>query len=243
MTEFIKPFGLDHFIYMTIFLLFAIILFKKKDAIAKNQSTITKVILVTSIIQQIVLYGSYLFLEDFNPAVSLPLHISRINTIMGILYLITRDRDIYKIISFTGFFALLSFLYPSQVHKISHPIGISFLVNHIITLLMPFYIRICFEEELPWEGKNFAFGFFLTYLMAVYTLNPLIDGNYFYLVNRPITLLNEIPDLGYLILCSIFAYVMFSLVELLYRHLENKPLFEKFNIKKLTNSISPEIEM
>ncbi len=237
MTEFIKPFGLDHFIYLTIFLIIAGLFFVKRNKVTENKNTITKIILLTSILQQIVLYGSYFILEDFDISVSLPLHISRINTIMGILYLITKDKDIYKVISFTGFFALLSFLYPSQVHKISHPIGISFLVNHIITLLLPFYARICYEEEYPWDDKNFAFGFFLTYLLSVYTLNPLIDGNYFYLVNRPISALNGIPDLIYLVLCTVFAFGLFTIVELLYKYLEERPLFEKLNTKKLTQLI------
>lgn len=46
---------------------------------------------------------------------------------------------------FFGLYAWTSFLYPSRVHGIFHPIGVSFFVNHVITLLLPYYGMIAYS--------------------------------------------------------------------------------------------------
>lgn len=92
MKEYIKPFDLDHFLYLAIFTGLAILLFTNKDEVKKKRDKISKIILTTSLIQQAWLYGSYLFVYEFDLSVALPLHLSRINTIMGIIFLFTMDK-------------------------------------------------------------------------------------------------------------------------------------------------------
>lgn len=222
MTEYIRPFDYNHFIYIGIFTVFTFLLFTKKEFVRESRDKISFAILVVSIMQQILLYYSYYVLYDFDLAVSLPLHISRINSILGIIFLITKNKTIFKILSYTGFFALLSFLYPSQVHKITSPIGVSFLVNHIITLLLPSYIIIAYDYKLGKKDKNMIFIMFLVYLIVVYFINLKLDGNYFYLESRPLEFLNNIPDIIYLIICSIVSYLVFTVAEIFYKFLYKK---------------------
>lgn len=212
--EYINLLGVDHLLYIAILVLVAALLFTNPQSVRSNRDQITIVIFLFSLAQQIILYGSYFILFEFDLGESLPLHISRINTIIGFLFLLTKDRRVYILLCYFGLFAWLSFLYPSRVFGIIHPIGISFLVSHVITLLMPFYGMIAYDMRLKKEDKNFAFLCFLGYFVFVYFFNPLVDGNYFYLKYRPI--FATAPDYIYLPGALLVTYILFSLGEWLY---------------------------
>lgn len=216
MTDFIQPFGPSHLIYIGIFLFVAILFFINIRFVRAHRDRIEKTVLIISLIQQCILYGSYLLLFNFDFSESLPLHISRINSILGIIYLVTKSKDVIRILSFTAFFALLSFLYPSRVQGITHPLGLSFLINHIITLLLPFYAMIVYEFRIDKADKNRPFIFMMVYMLIVYFINPFVNGNYFYLVIRPFAFLNSLPDILYLLICAIVTYVLFTIAEICY---------------------------
>ena len=212
--EYIQIFGLEYFIYIAGLLLFAFLLFSFREKARQYRDILTKIILITSICQQILLYGSYFVLMEFDLSESLPLHISRINTILGIIYLVTKDKKLYKVLCYFGMFAWTSFLYPSRVYGITHPIGISFFVNHVITILLPYYGMISYNEKIEKGDKKKAFLWFIAYLVFIYFFNPLVDGNYFYLKYKPF--LSDLPDYIYIPGSMLFTYGLFSLGEFLF---------------------------
>lgn len=124
--EYIKPFGADHLIYIAGLIITGVLLFVFKIRIKEHRDIITKIVLAASVCQQIMLYGSYFVLMNFDPAESLPFHISRICSILGIIFLITKNEKIYAVLCYFGLFGFTSFLYPSRVYGITHAIGISF---------------------------------------------------------------------------------------------------------------------
>lgn len=217
--EFIPIFGADHFIFIGSLLLIAFLLFFNKDLVRRNRDRITVVILLISIAQQILLYRSYYQLMGFDLGESLPLHISRINSILGILYLITKNERIFTVFSYFSLFAWMSFLYPSRVYGITHPLGISFFVNHVITLLLPYYGIIAYGSENKKEDKRVAYAWFLLYLSVAYLVNPLVEGNYFYLKHRPF--FQNQPDPIYILLILLVTYLLFSMGNRLYNKIEN----------------------
>ncbi|OFK59804.1 hypothetical protein HMPREF2811_00485 [Globicatella sp. HMSC072A10] len=219
MTDFIKPFGPNHLLYIGIVIIVGFLLFTNIPFVRNHRDQISMMVLIISIIQQCILYGYYLLFFKFDLSESMPLHISRINSIIGILYLATKNKLVIKVLSFTGAFALLSFLYPSRVQSITHPLGVSFLVNHIITLLLPFFAMVVYDFRIQKADKQLPFILMMVYMMIVYVINPIVNGNYFYLVKRPFAFLNGMADSLYLIHCAVVTFVLFSVAEICYNRL------------------------
>lgn len=175
-------------------------------------------IITVSIFQQILLYSSYYFILDFELGESLPLQISRVNTILGIIYLLTGNDKVFRVLALFGLFAWLSFLYPSRVYGITHPIGWSFFINHVVTLLLPFYGIIAYNMKIKTSHSLKVFPWFVLYVAVAYFANMLTDGNYFYLKHKPI--FAGLDDVFYIPLSLLFSYVLFVAGEWMYKKVQ-----------------------
>lgn len=213
--DYITLFNPDHIIYILGLIIIGVTLFIKRDAVKENRKMITAVILIISIFQQILLYSSYYFILDFDLGESLPLQISRVNTILGIIYLLTRNEKVFRVLALFGLFAWLSFLYPSRVYGITHPIGWSFFINHVVTLLLPFYGIIAYNMKIKTMDSLKVFPWFVLYVAVAYFANMLTDGNYFYLKHKPI--FAGLQDIFYIPLSLVFTFALFKLGEVVYR--------------------------
>lgn len=186
---FIKAFDFQHFIYLGIFLLVFVLMLFNMRRIQEKPEPILKATLILSILQQILLYGTYLWEGrtlglDYVLAEGLPLHISRISSILGILWLIKRSPWLMDILFFFSFFAYGSFFYPSRVHPITHPIGWSFLINHVITILLPIFTILIFKWRPTIQSLKRAITAYVIYVFVALLANQLTGGNYFYLTKR-----------------------------------------------------------
>lgn len=203
---FIQPFDHNHAIYMGSFLIILILLLKNHRRIAANPKPVLRFTLVLSVAQQVLLYGSYIA-EGFNWAEGLPLHISRVSSILGIIWLITRKSKVMDVLFFFGLYAYGSFLYPARIHPPTHPIGWSFLINHVITILLP--ILAVYTDR--WQPTKHALGrsmlYFLLYLTAALVANEITGGNYFYMTKR--VALNQLPLWQYTIINILLTYLIF----------------------------------
>ncbi|TWT27266.1 TIGR02206 family membrane protein [Planomicrobium sp. CPCC 101110] len=204
-AAFLRPFDVNHWMYIAVLLAVFILLVRKKAYIRENSKKISMIVLGVSLFQQILLYTWYSFETGFHPSVSLPLHISRISTLLGMVYLLTKSAKVMDILFYFSLFAYGSFLYPMRVYAIEHVMGQSFLINHIITLLLPYYAHMAYGwKPAPYSFLK-AYGAFLVYFAGVLIVNPLVDGNYFYLKYRPF--FTEWPEGAYnaTILVVVFA--------------------------------------
>lgn len=131
------------------------------------------------------LYSWYAFETGFDLSEALPLQICRISTLLGIIFLITKNTKVLEIVFYFGLFAYGSFFYTSRIHPIYHVMGISFVINYTLTVLLPYFGYIAYQWSQKFKGFLKAYAYFLVYFFFVYFLNPLIDGNYFYLKYRP----------------------------------------------------------
>jgi len=184
-VNYIDKFGLHHLIYIIILFVCATFLVRKRFRIKTNKDHYRKVILAISIFQQLLLYSWYYFELGFDLSESLPFHICRISTLLGIWFLITKDKKVIDTAFYFGLFAYGSFIYPSRVYPIYHAIGLSFIINHTITILLPWFAYIAYDWRPSFKGLLKTLGLFTIYFLFVFILNPMIDGNYFYLKYRP----------------------------------------------------------
>lgn len=218
--DYIRIFGPEHGLYLLLFLGCAILLYFGRHRLGAHRKAITRILLVSSVFQQILLYSSYFYLLDFHLGESLPLHISRISSLLGILVLLTKNRSLFAVLCFFSLYAWPTFLYPSRVYPITHPIGLSFLINHVITILLPYYMMMAYGLRLRKNEFFRAFAWFCGYLLTVYLVNPLLDGNYFYLKYRPF--FASWPDALYLAAVLLVTFTGFFLGEKWYLHLQRR---------------------
>jgi len=184
-TPYIEPFDMQHLIYIGILVSILALMIRNRDSLRENRKLYGMVILGLSVFQQILLYTWYWMEMGFNLSESLPLHICRISTLLGIWFLISKNHKVLDVMFFFGLYAYGSFLYPSRVYPVQHAIGISFVLNHAITILLPWFGHIAYGWIPNKEGLKRSMVLFLGYFLFVYLLNLIIDGNYFYLKYRP----------------------------------------------------------
>lgn len=219
-TPYIEIFGFHHIIYMLILLTSLILLITFRKQIKKHRETFSIIFLVISVLQQIMLYNWYVLETDFNLNDALPFHICRIATLLGIVFLITKNLHVLEIAFYFGLFAYGSFIYPSRIHPVYHVMGISFVINHTLTILLPYFAYIAYNWRPKLKGMFRAYGYFLIYFIFVYLFNPLVDGNYFYLKYRPF--LENLPEYIYVPGNLIVVFIGFYLANLVVRLIGNR---------------------
>lgn len=191
-TPFIPLFGTDHLLYIGIMLACLTGLLVGRRWVRRNREAMRWTLLGISLAQFLTLYAWYVFETGFDLAEALPLHISRVSTILGIAFLATRSRRVMDVAFYLGLFAYLTFLMPQRIYPITHVIGWSFLISHIITILLPVFAVIAYGWRPTIPALWRSFGWFLAYFALVLAVNPLVGGNYFYLRDRP--LLHDLPS-------------------------------------------------
>lgn len=232
MENYTEVLGPNHIIYISCLIVAAFLLFRYKDFIYRYRKQFTIGILTVSLCQQILQYSMFIVLPNYDLSNSLPLHISRINMIISIVFLITKNEKLHKFILYFSAYSWLSFLYPDGIDTITHPLGVSFLINHLFTLLMPYYSVIAYQNKLQTTGRNKAFMWIIIYTIAMYFFNPLVDGNYFFVVDPH--LFGFLPDIIYIPLMWGFSYFLFIVIEFIYKTIEPHLLKEKDNTNHLS---------
>lgn len=193
--EYVQILGPGHWVYLIGFAIASYCLYAKRHVIRRHRDRADKILAIVVIAQQLLLYTTYVFLYDFDLAESLPFHICRITSIFILLYLLTKKRHYYIIGTAFGIFALLSFLYPTDVVPINHPIGLSFFISHTVNLLFGIYGHITAGYMIENRDILTAMKAFFVYFFFVYLFNPLVGGNYFYFRDKPV--FGDLPDLFY----------------------------------------------
>jgi len=225
-APFMTIFDEHHITYIVLMAVLLFLIITQAKYLKEHAEQIRKIILVTSIGQQILLYSWYIFETGFDVSESLPLHISRISSILGIIFLFTKNKKVLNVLFYFGIFAYGSFFYPSRVYPVYHAVGISFFINHAITILLPIFAAVAYDWRPSKIAAFKAYGWFLIYFFFVYFLNPLIDGNYFYLKHRPF--FDFLPDYIYVPGVLIVTLGIFILAHYLARLAERVATSHKF---------------
>ncbi len=223
-APYVKAYSWPHLAYLSVcaLLIFGIIYFRKQ--IAAKKETIGRVFLWISLFQQVVLlYGWNLFVANSFIEDGLPLHMCRVACIAGVIYLISKNNKIMDIMFSFGIFALVSLFYPSGVYHFLHMEGISYMINHILTVLIVIFAAICYGWCPSWQGFKRSVVVFTVFMPLTMIANAIIpDSNYFYLTERPFAFLMPIPlyiyaPFIYFFVIGCFALIHFIVIELVKR--------------------------
>ncbi len=206
-TPFIAPFTWQHGQYVWLVTLNTIYLILYRHRVKKQPKSFFKAYFFVSLFQIISLYSWYALETGFDLAIALPLELSRITSLLYLVYLIYPKEGIINVAFYLGIFAVGSFLLPTTINDLDHVLGWSYFINHAITLTMPILAYHAFGWEPQKKDIKVAYSSFILYLVLVIGVNAMVDGNYFYLVDRPF--LNHWPFWAYLIFILIGTYLVF----------------------------------
>lgn len=182
----VKILSLPHIAYI-LFCFGVIYLFiRNRDEIKAKRDKIARIFLWIILFQQIFLqYGWYILCTDVVLEEGLPLHLCRVSSLLTIVFLLKKDTRYLDIVAYFSIYALISFFYPLDVHHFAHIGGISYMINHLVTVLMPIYGVIAYDWRPDWNSYKRAALAFTAYFPCAMIANALTGGNYFYLTNRP----------------------------------------------------------
>lgn len=206
--EWIAIGGPDHAVYVLGLLGVGAALVLGRRWVRAHAGRVRRVVLAVLVVQQLTLYGFYLA-TGADLADALPLHISRVSALLALGYLATGSRRVMDVLFFFGLWAWASFAYPQNVQPVDNILGWSFWVNHVVTLLMPFFAVLTTSWRPTVPALLRATGWFAVYVVAAVLANHLTGGNYFYQREQP--LLPGLPQPFYLLASIVATMALFWL--------------------------------
>ncbi|ANS78147.1 YwaF [Serinicoccus hydrothermalis] len=196
--------GPEHLLYVLALLLVAAVLLAARGWVREHRTGVYRTLAVVVVLQQLTLYGFYAT-TGWDPAETLPLHISRVSALLGLVYLVTGSRRVMDVLFFFGLWAWASFAYPQNIQPPTNILGLSFFVNHAVTLLMPVLAWVTTDWRPSLPGMRRALLWFGVYLVVAVGANAAFGGNYFYQRERPLLPWLEQP---WYLLASVAATVV-----------------------------------
>ncbi len=217
-APFVKLYGASHIIYLIFCFLIVFLFVKNYQKVRDNKSIIRKGFLIILAIQQVFfLYGWYAFFTPYFWSEGLPLQLCRVASALTIIFLITEKQKILDPLIYYSIFALISLFYPIQVYNFTHISGLSYMINHLITVLFPIFAVVSYGWRPSWIGyRNASIGFTF-YFVSALVANVFTGGNYFYQTNRPF-LHNlstvEFAALSYFVIIAAYAVITYIAIKI-----------------------------
>ncbi len=171
--------------YILTLALAAFLLVTQRHWVRAHSQQVRATVLVASVLQQTALYGMYA-LTGWDWGESLPLHISRVSAVLCVVYLATGSKRVMNVLFYFSLFAWISFTYPQEVWPFWNLFGWSFLVNHVITLLMPVLAWVTSDWRPSKAALWRAYGWMVVYSLVALSANAVTGGNYFYQRSMPV---------------------------------------------------------
>ncbi|MCT4585724.1 MAG: TIGR02206 family membrane protein [Peptostreptococcaceae bacterium] len=206
-------------IALMIIIIFYIRLNKQKIKINKNKKKIIeKTFIFLFLSQQFMLYFWYFYNGKFDLKDSLPLYLCRIITILCIVMIIRKSFKIFEVVYFWGLGGALQALITPDTSGCNYfsAMYIQFFVAHCGIIISIFYMMFVYDYIPNIKSLKKAINWNIIYLVFTYFFNFLVDGNYSYLRNKPLTptILDHFPE--YPIYIPIATLGIFFIYFLLY---------------------------
>ncbi|MFX0537243.1 TIGR02206 family membrane protein [Ornithinimicrobium sp. Y1847] len=176
--------GRDHAAYLALYLTLLVLLLTRKELIKRRKELVRRLAIVVVVVQQVAMYSYHLTHRE-GLEQGLPLHVCRVTSLVGLVWLLTGADWAMQLVFHFGVFAYGSLAYPWGNAPVTHAMGWSFAVNHVVTLLLPVLAAVTEEWWPTREGLVTSIVAFLGYLAVTDRVNQATGANYFYLRERP----------------------------------------------------------
>lgn len=215
-APYVRPYSIEHILYLVVCAAIIFLFIRNRRGIRAQRDKVGRVFLAILLFQQVVLlYGWYAVATGYDLSVSLPFHICRMASLLTIVFLLSKKMVFMDVVCYFSIFALISFFYPMNVYHFAHVSGLSYMVNHLLTVLVPIFAVVAYDWRPTWRSyRNAAVGFTAYFAIAV-AVNALVPGgNYFYQTDRPF--LRSMPQWQFSALSYLVTLAGFALVPLVY---------------------------
>ena len=227
-------FGFWHLlqIFITIFVVFFIIRYKDHLRNYKHEKRVRIGIGITLIILELSIHLWYLFNNSWELTHRLPLDLCTINIYLSIVLIFTKNRNLFSIIYFWGFGAVLSVLFPDVPYGPDRFRYYQFFFAHMMFLWI--YMYMIFVHRFHPTVKEFFRSCMVLFVLAigiVLPINFLLNENYMFVVSADGTPLEIYEHLGQFWYTSITVVVIFFVALLwyspIYLYLRKNKLIQK----------------
>lgn len=199
--------GPDHQAYVAFYLTLLVLLVDRREWVRRRRELVDKILVATILGQQATLYGWHLARGD-GWSDALPLHICRVSSLLGLVWLLTDQDWAMQLLFYLGMYAYPSLVVPLDIARADTMAGWNFAVNHVMTILLPWYAHVVDGWAPSARGAVGAFGAFVGYLALAEETNRRTGGNYFYLRDKPV--LGHLAHRRYLITAAGVSAVLFG---------------------------------
>jgi len=197
-VPYIQVGGAGHITYIIFLVIVFIIVFRKRRDFRGGEAGIYLVFAALGLIHQLMLTSWYIFETGYDLRDAMPLHICRVVVWFIIIQGVVRKCWMHDLIFYFGLYAYGSFALPIAIHPPHHFVGWTFVLLHTVIIIYPFVIHWMTGWEPAFKGAIRSFGVFLVYFAVILAVNALVDGNYFYMDDRPF--LHNMPEIPYTVL-------------------------------------------
>lgn len=123
-------------------------------------------------------YGKWDFAE------SLPLHLCRLTSYIGIYIMFSKNTKVFEIAYFWSLAGVVSILFPDILHGPDRYRYYHFMMSHILFFYMYMYMLFVLDFKLTFQ--SFKKSFITLFILAIFIIIPIdniFDINYMYLLN------------------------------------------------------------
>jgi len=211
------PFSLNHTIplLMIVIGVLLIYIFRNKLATHPHEKLIRYSIAAFAILLEVTFQLWQVYYGVWDLADSLPLHLCRLSSYLGIITMLTKSKKIFEVAYFWSLGGVVSILFPDILHGPDRYRYYQFVVYHILFFFMYMYMLFVLKFELNFKSFKKSYLILLALvLLVIIPVNNIFNMNYMYLLfpaDTPFSIFGGRSYLFYIVGCLSLTTVIMLL--------------------------------
>jgi len=212
-----EPFSLNHIIPLLLIIIGVYLIFRFREKLGnpKYEKTIRYSIAIFAIFLEVSFQSWQMYHGVWDLADSLPLHLCRLTSYLGIIAMLTKSNNIFEIAYFWSLGGVVSIMFPDILDGPDRFRYYHFVVYHILFFYMYMYMLFVLKFELNFKSFKKSYLILLAFvLIVIIPVNNIFDMNYMYLLfpaDTPFTIFGEHGYFLYIIGCLSLTTVIMIL--------------------------------
>lgn len=180
-----EPFSLNHIIPLLLIVIGVVLIYIFRDQLGKPkyEKTIRYSIAIFAIFLEVTFQSWQIYYGVWDLADSLPLHLCRLTSYLGIIAMLTKSHKIFQIAYFWSLGGVVSIMFPDILHGPDRYRYYQFVIYHILFFYMYMYMLFVLKLELTFKSFKKSYLILLALvLFVIIPVNNIFNMNYMYLL-------------------------------------------------------------
>jgi hypothetical integral membrane protein (TIGR02206 family) len=209
-----EPFSLTHIIPLLLIVIGVALIYIFRDQLGKPkyEKKIRYSIAIFAIFLEVTFQGWQIYYDVWDLTDSLPLHLCRLTSYLGIIAMLTKSRKIFEIAYFWSLGGVVSIMFPDILHGPDRYRYYHFMMYHILFFYMYMYMLFVLKFELSFKSfLKSCLTLFLLVVIVIIPVNTIFNMNYMYLLypaDTPFSIFKGLSYIWYLVGCISFTGVI-----------------------------------